>query len=489
MREPQDTIVALSSALSGAATSRTASLRRAVIRLSGPDALNFASTVFHASAGSHSRTLGWRRMDGTVAWGGYWLPACLYSMPGPRSYTREDVTELHVPSLPPLVLDLLEDLVRCGARPALPGEFTRRALLKGRISIAQAEAVGALVRAERADEARSWAAHAANGAVHRQGLRKKLEDLLALVELGLDFSQEDIETQARESLLATIRDLARQAHDLAQSSGQSDQQGVRRNYDPRVVLAGPTNAGKSRILNALLGRAAAVVSPVRHTTRDLVEAVCEITPGEAVVLVDTAGFGEEQGASRWLEQALCASREAVRGADILVWVIDRSQPEGSMEIEHLIGQDAGTSAQVLFLLNKADLPEHPTTPHIVHTISARLTKAGQDEDHGLLISAATGIGLEHLRQALSLAARNVRVRLAAARTQGATISRTSLQRAATALAHAEDALLRGLGEDAAVVELRAAVQALSAADGVLLQHDVLTERLLDRIFADFCVGK
>ncbi|MBE7464143.1 MAG: 50S ribosome-binding GTPase [Planctomycetes bacterium] len=486
-----DTIVALSSTLPAA--SRPGEAYRAIVRLSGPRALELAATVLETPGdGTGLCTLpgrGWRRLSGNLRLRPGRMPASAWVMPGPHSYTRQDVVELHVPALPVLVSELLDALLAAGARAAQPGEFTRRALLNGRLTLAQAEAVGALIAAGDADSARALAARSAGQErSERQALREDLEALLGLLELGLDFSQEDAHFMDRPELLARARALAVRARQAAELEAGEPAAAAQR--APRAVLVGPANAGKSSLFNALLGRDRALVDAAAHTTRDPVEAPFFGADGSTLTLVDTAGLGAAHGGASLVALAQDATARAARAADLLLWVLPADAPEAleaCSALEELGLHTRPAASRILW--SKADLAPRPESA-AARELENRLKTSVDDRfAPALAVSAHSGIRLEELRAWLSEQQRALNGRVAAARQAGAAAARRALQAAAEALERAAEALAAGLGEDAAAVELREAVHALVEADGVFLRHDALTESLLDRIFTQFCIGK
>lgn len=527
-----DTIVALSSAPPKTRAGSLGRWGRAIVRLSGPKAFEFADRIIHcrpplASGWEHDtekaagilsaqdgiraehrdrkppvalrRAPGWRRVRGELHVQSAVIPAVAYVMPGPRSYTRQDIVEIHLPAVQPLMTGTLDAAVHAGARPALPGEFTRRALLNGRVSLAQAEAIGALIRAEHEDEARAHAERVTKGPQPRVGvsLRDDLDELLSLVELGLDFSAEDVETLSRIEMLRRIRALGERYAAIARQAALSGEEGLQSGLEPRVVLAGPTNAGKSSLFNALLGKNAAIVSGSRHTTRDIVEARYRPGEGPEVVLIDTAGHSDTAG-GRLLERALDSAACAICSADVLLLAADGQEREtedaAQDDLADYLQQalKGRTPAVAALLWTKCDLPRQPDWLERAARYRRRvLDPLGLPSESVtyLDVSAVSGEGLPELHRFLENAARVLFGRISAARTSSQAAFRHASARCAEALHRAGDALAAGLGEDAAVVELREAAHALSQSEGVLLGHDALTESLLDRIFARFCIGK
>ena len=310
---PPDTIVAISSSVPSPSAGNTSGskilakrdLPRAIIRMSGSLSISLASQVFHCGALEDSlASATWKRICGEVRWRDHVLPAHAYVMRAPLTYTREDIVEIHLPALPWVISSILERLMLSGARLAQPGEFTRRAFENGRINLGQAVAVGALLQTSSADEARQYAARISGDlSAQRRKLKSETEELLSLVELGLDFSHEDVGVLSVPEMIVRIECLRQQAQQIcevtgihSQHSGRSESGSLNSAF-PRIVLAGPTNAGKSSLFNRLLGRNASIVSAERHTTRDIVEAPLHLSPPTCNtvigILVDTAGVGTQ----------------------------------------------------------------------------------------------------------------------------------------------------------------------------------------------------
>ncbi|HYF49410.1 MAG TPA: GTPase [Planctomycetota bacterium] len=509
MTRAADTIVALSSAAPGGCVG-VAMLDRAILRLSGARAIDLAQSVFTPTFEKDplSSIKGWRNVVGKIVWTpesgtAHSIPCSAYVMRSPRSYTREDVVELHFPGLRWHVSQLIQSLLKHGARLAQPGEFTRRAYENGRLNLAQAQNVSALIQATTADEARAFAARLQQRAPkQQQTLRAEIEGLLAQVELGLDFASEDVEVisliemQRRlDGLVESARELAKDGRE-AEPKTQSVELFTRL---PRMVLAGPTNAGKSTLFNALLGRDAALVSAKRHTTRDRVEALLHLNQdGKAVaaLLIDTAGAGadaaltprprlpqgERASDKDWLRHAgWQMSLAALRSADVLLVSVDASVPLDEADWTELNAALAQASpAATILVKTKADLPRHSrtSTPPIPLSVT-----------HELELSAHTGAGIEELRAELHRITTEITSRTQAAAAAAEAAAKLSAQRALDALERAAEALRLQHGEDVVAVELREALHACWQAEGILIRHDAVTEGMLDRIFAEFCIGK
>lgn len=490
----QDTIVALSSAPPGSGRGGT----RAILRLTGPEAFAATRRLFEPdpagppwpSSAAPDKMNGWLRIPGTLRWRDGALSACAYLMPGPQSYTRQDVVEIHLLAVEAAIDETLSSLCSVGVRLASPGEFTRRALLLGRVSVAQAEAIGELIRANTADEARSWAAIA--GAAQRNapaGLRDEIDELLALVELGLDFSHEDVCLMPREELERRLSSLIRRLSAAAHAAS-NETAGLAWGGVPRVVLVGPTGAGKSTLLNALIGRNAALVSANGHTTRDPVDVLHELEPGLTLRLTDTAGLGCPGTSPPLALQAMAFTERAILSADVLVLVLDRTTTT-LPDLQRLttLTQTAKPAATAL-VWNKSDLLANSTPSEQESYIEGEAQRHAKSQPIFVYrVTAQNRASIDGLLTFLREQSRSLQARLASAWSLGLAAQRAGFGTALEALRRAQDASRRRLGEDAIAVELREASHALSDAQGVLLRHDELTESLLDRIFSRFCIGK
>ena len=472
-----DTIVAISTAAGPAA--------RAIVRLSGPDVFRLAGRVFAPADGVLDELGGFRATGGRVRIAGplsVELPARAYVFRAPRSTTRQDVVELHIPGSPPAAGALLAALVDLGARRAEPGEFTARAFFSGRLDLSAAEAVADVIDA--ADEAQRRSAVAALGGGVRRLCRQAEEGLaeaLATVEASIDLADEDIHLAAPADLAerlaaqaAALRGTAERAADVPDPADR-----------PHVVLAGRPNVGKSSLLNALAGEDRAIVSAMAGTTRDVLSAALELPGCAAVVLLDAAGFAPPADALAVATDN--AARRAVRRADVVCFVVDAAAGCTAADVELLAEVSAANRrAAVLILANKADLSGAAGAEAAL----SALRTAAPREAACLATSALTGRGLDDVRRALA-----ERLHLAAER-PGESLGLHDRQKrrlltAAEAAARAAD-LLAAAGEVAdvaelAAVELRAALAELAAISPEAAGS--IDEDVLARIFARFCVGK
>src|SRR6185295_7726479 len=262
----------------------------------------------------------------------------------PRTYTREYVVEIHLPGSPPLVDRLLQDLLGRGARPARPGEFTLRAFLNGRLDLVQAEAVEQLISAEGEEDRRAAADQLQGGFSRRLAvIEESLLDLCADAEAAIDFVDQDIEILPVAAAVERARAALDALRDLRSETAARSISDER----PTAALTGLPNAGKSALFNALSG-GDAIVSEIPGTTRDVLSA--EIDVGLRVRLLDAPG---EQDVAGLDGEAVRRSREAVRRADVLLFVVDASRAELSLPLE-----PKGLPA--LLVLNKCDLARDET---------------------------------------------------------------------------------------------------------------------------------
>jgi len=421
----------------------------AVIRISGP--ASSALTAALAGARPPPRRLSLRTLRDPET-GDVLDRAVAVWMPGPATFTGEDMAELHLHGGLAVRQAVLRALARFpGCRLADPGEFTRRAFLAGRIDLTEAEAAADLIEAE-TEAQRRQALRQLDGVLGRQvaAWRERAIDLLARTEAALDFSDEgDVDDAALDARLAGDAASLRDAIRAMLADGR---RGERLREGFCVVLAGPPNAGKSTLLNALAGRDAAIVSDIPGTTRDAVEVRCDLG-GLPVLLVDTAGLRET--ADPVEAEGVARTRRRMADADLVLRLAPAGSPDRRQE-------DGAAVPPTLAVATKADL-------------------AGSASGvEGLAISALTGAGLDALLAAIQGAAE------AALGGSGALVTR---ERHREALTRAVDHLdrvagLGGLPPELVAEDLRLTVRALGTVGG-----HVGIEEMLDRLFAGFCIGK
>ena len=469
MLDLNDTIVALATPRGGAV--------RGIVRLSGPQAwplagqsfrpeLPVADDSFHPTAVTGLLSLPPIQID---------LDATLYLSRAPRSYTGEDLVEVHTLGSPPILERLLATMLERGARQALPGEFTMRAFLNGKLDLTAAEAVLGLIDATSARQAEVALAQMAGGIAGPIGrLRDRLLDLLVELEAGLDFAEEDIEFIDRSTLRESLSGACNELREL-----ENQMEGRSLSVDRRrVVLVGPPNAGKSSLFNALLGRDAAIVSATTGTTRDYLIAELSLPRGP-IELVDTAGLDTVR--DEISRQAQAARDRVARDAELLIWCSDASA-DSTMPPADLLDRSAST--HVMLVHTKLDiartdfappsagpsglLPAPPLTTHIPRLAVSARTGHGLAELRGAIDAWAAGADQTEMNVVASTAAR----------------CRRSIAGAFTATSRAMAAAESKSGDDLIALELRLALDELAHVVGA-----VYTDDILDRIFSRFCIGK
>ena len=384
----------------------------------------------------------------------------------PASFTGEDVIELQGHGGPVVMDMLVRRVLALGARLARPGEFSERAFLNGKLDLVQAEAVADLIAADSEAAARG-AMRSLQGefSKHIQTLTDALVSLRVGVEAALDFPDEEIgETEDIGPLSARIDALLK----AFESLHASVRQGVVLRDRIRVAIAGPPNAGKSRLLNALSGRDTAIVTEIPGTTRDVLQETIYLE-GIPVHIVDTAGLRDSD--DRIEAEGIRRARAEIERADCVLLVIDSEREEEVAGADHLITEEFVTCAQsgrLTLVFNKADL-----SGLTVGRVEGPVPK--------LVVSAATGAGLDALRAHLISRAKGDNV---------STAEFMGRRRHLAALAAAEDHVKRarsnvqGRGLELFAEELRQAQRELGAISGVFT-----TEDLLGEIFGAFCIGK
>ncbi len=451
MPPASDTIAAL------ATPAGTAAL--AVVRMSGVDTKAILAGLFgRVPPARRARHADYRARDGSLV-----DDVLVTFFAGPASFTGEDSAELSGHGSPFIAQKILEDLYARGCRPAEPGEFTRRAFLNGRMDLSQAEAVMDLIHA-RSERALAAANHQLRGGLGRrvQGLVDGLVAVLARIEAYLDFPEEDLPTEDRESMRADIVRILLESNMLAATSryGELLRDGM------KTVILGVPNAGKSSLLNRLLGRDRALVSPEPGTTRDFIEERV-IVGVHCLRLIDTAGFNpspaplEKLGIENTIERA--------READLLLLVVDATRPALPVFPPELVPRL--TDGSTVLVLNKVDLAPDAVAPEVAPGVAV------------IRVSALTGQGLGQLQDTLSEFADRaghdpddlvtINARHAAA-----------LEEARRNLTTAENKLTAGEATELVASDLRCALDAFGEITG-RIDH----ERVLDALFATFCIGK
>lgn len=444
---PRDPIAAISTAAGEGAI--------ALIRISGEDAVAVADRIFRGNR-KPSECESHRQYFGEIFDGERALDQVMMAIHrSPSSYTGEDVIEVSCHGGILVSARVLDACLRAGARAARPGEFTERAFLNGKMDLTQAEAVMDLIRA-RSDLALRSAAEQLEGQLGAKinAIRQQLTELLAHLEASVDFPEEDIAPDDGEMLRARM---AKILADITALLATSERGRILRD-GLRIVIYGATNAGKSSLLNRLLGYERAIVSAIPGTTRDTIEEMINLR-GIAVRLLDTAGIRSSHDA---LEQAgMARTARSIEAADLVLHVVDCSAAKPD-EFDNF-----ATERTTILLLNKNDLAEHEDWRGVE---ALRISCLEENGLRGLEEKIVKTIGEEHFRAENSVAI-NAR-------------HRDCLRRSLEAAERASATMNNGLPAEYIALDLRTAHRAVAEVIG---GDD--TEEIRDAIFSQFCIGK
>ena len=439
-----------------------------VIRLSGDRSFDIIDKIFKGtsqliSAESHTAHYGW------IEDNGFKIDEVIVTLfRRPHSYTGEDVVEIGCHGGAYVTRTILDIIISKGVKPAEPGEFTFRAYANGRIDLAQAEAVADLVHAK-TEAARRVAVSQLHGglSVKLNKIRDKLVEICSLLEIELDFIEEDIAFAGREDLISRIDDAAAYAEKLLKTfnRGRVCREGV------RLILWGKPNVGKSSLLNAIVEKERAIVTDIPGTTRDTIEDVLDIN-GLCFTVIDTAGM--RQSTDHVEMEGLKRAQGALEAADIILLVFDSSQ-DLDPEDEEVIRSAARQGKPMLTILNKADLPERVPVKKLTGLLP---------EIKAISVSALKGSGIENL------AAEMEKIALADGMPSSDDVVITKARHAVALtslrdhLQEAAAAIDSGLSQEFIAADLRLAIEALEEITG----HSV-NEEVLNKIFSEFCIGK
>jgi tRNA modification GTPase len=435
-----------------------------IVKISGPEAVSILRRLFvpvvGAADGLEPRRLALGHIRDPQT-GDVVDEVLAVTMPGPHSYTRQDVVEIQAHGGIVPLRRILGLVLAAGVRPAEPGEMTLRAFMNGRLDLAQAEAVLDVVQA-RTEAALRVATEQLGGklSVRVREARARLVDVLAYLEASIDFVEDEIPSQ---DVVTPLRAIAVALEEILASAdrGLIYRQGI------RAAIVGRPNVGKSSLLNALLRGERAIVTPIPGTTRDTLEETVNVG-GVPLVLVDTAGIRAETDDE--VERiGVERSRAALERADLALLVIDGSQPltEADWDIAALIG-----GKPALLVANKCDLPQLELAEDLLPSVPR------------LRVSALIGEGIEGLEKAIVELVFGGAVMAADTPLVSNPRHQASLKRALDHVGAAEGGQLGGLSPDLVAIDVREAVDALGEITG-----ETVSEDLLEAIFSNFCIGK
>jgi tRNA modification GTPase len=436
----------------------------AVVRISGAQALAVADKSFRPAGKSSlqpSAAPTHTIQFGKIVRGGKMIDEVLLAvLRAPRTFTREDTVEIscHGGILPAKLV--LDTLLANGARLAEPGEFTRRAFLNGRLDLAQAEAVADLIHS-RTELALAAANEQLAGKLSQRinRLRDDLMHTLAHVEAHIDFPDEDIAPDTKAQLLRRLEDGIAFMDELLRTANEG--QILRRGI--RAAIVGRPNVGKSSLLNQLLGRDRAIVSPMAGTTRDTIEETANLR-GLPVVFIDTAGLREARDEIE--REGIRRSRESLASAELILHVLDASEPLTKAD-ENYFAEFAGKKR--IFVRNKTDLPVKFELPRDFRSVD---------------VSCVTGQGMEALKDAIKELVWSGEIKAKMLQVMINSRHQDALNRARASTQMTLDALRGDATLELAAMDLRIAANAVGEIVG-----KTATEDLLDSIFSLFCIGK
>jgi tRNA modification GTPase len=446
-----------------------------VVRISGAEALAVADKIFHPNgksslkpsvAPTHSIHYGKIVRQGETV-----DEVLLSVLRAPRTFTREDTVEIscHGGLLPAKLV--LDTILENGARLAEPGEFTRRAFLNGRLDLAQAEAVADLIHS-RTELALAAANEQLAGKLSQRinQLRDDMMKTLAHVEAHIDFPDEDIAPETRAQLIKRLENGVAFMDELLRTANEG--QILRRGI--RAVIVGRPNAGKSSLLNQLLGHDRAIVSPIAGTTRDTIEETANIR-GLPVIFIDTAGLRE--GRDEIEVEGIRRSRESLAKAELILHVLDASEPLTSADESYLA---EFTTKKRILVRNKTDLP----VKLILNSLAPRLSGERENFLSTVDVSCLSGQGVEALRDAIKSLVWAGKIEAGMLQVMINSRHQEALGRAREATLRTIEALRADASLELVALDLRIAVNAVGEIVG-----KTTTEDLLDSIFSQFCLGK
>ena len=455
-----DTIAAIATAVSISAIG--------IIRVSGDAAIDIACRIFRAKNKTDLKTAKDRTLylGDLLGENGDVIDICLCTVSrGPNSYTGEDTVEFQCHGSPVVLADGLRSLFSHGARQAGPGEFTKRAFLNGRMDLSQAEAVIDLIDAETSAAAQNAAAQL-DGAIFRKisSIYDSLLDIMAHFHAVLDYPDEDIDDFKLKNYIAVLQD-AKTSLSLLNDTfarGQIMKNGV------KTAIIGRPNAGKSSLLNALLGYDRAIVTDIAGTTRDTIEE--KVSLGKILLrLIDTAGIRQTDDTIEAL--GVERSKSAAESAQLVLAVFDGSQPLTDEDMQVI--KAAKEAPMCIAVINKSDLEQKTDVSYISSVIPETC-----------VVSALTGSGIKLIETAVSSMLDGGDSSIPAGEILTNARQAQAVSCAIESLSAAHNAMEQGITADAALTEIEAALSFLGEITGKTIREDITS-----RIFERFCVGK
>ena len=450
-----------------------------IVRVSGPDSLSVADKVVRLRKGSVSQAPGYSVHYGTVYDGGEALDDVLVLVfRAPLSYTGEDSVEISCHASSYIVQRIMFLLIEAGARAAEPGEFTKRAFVNGKMDLAQSEAVADLI-ASGSRAAHRIALNQLRGGYSEelQKMRSKLLEITSLMELELDFSEEDVQFADRSELKSLTEEACALISSLASTFrlGNAIKNGV------PVAIVGAVNSGKSTLLNALVGEDRAIVSDIAGTTRDTVEET--VTLGSTLFrFIDTAGIRD---ASETIEKlGIERTFKKISQADIVLAVLDLSLPSEQIKADanEILARTDLSSQKLIIVGNKADIQGVNKNVNDIYNLVLSIENKGVNPAFAE-ISALTGFGLPELKELLEKTQSN-RIDSSASVLVSNARHYQELKAAENDLREVRLALDTSLSTELVAQDLRSALAHLGAITG-----EFTTDEILGQIFSHFCIGK
>lgn len=429
----------------------------AIVRISGNEAVTVAAKIYSGPLLSYqSHTLHFGKIIDQS--GNLVDEVLIVVMKAPHSYTGEETVEIHCHGGSLITKQVLQTALAAGARAALPGEFTFKAYMNGKLDLAQAEAVQSLIAAKN-DLALQAAENQLQGALSKSivQFQKELTDIAAILEAWVDFPEEGLEFASFEEVIALLRTTQERMRAL----GETFEEGKMLHEGMTLCLSGAPNVGKSSLMNALLGQERAIVTAIAGTTRDLLDADLRMG-GLHFKLMDTAGIRDTQEVIE--QEGIRRSRDAIKGADLILIVLDATR---GLQTDDQKIIDSAPPSKTIVIWNKIDLP------------SARPIPEG-----AIAVSAKEGSGLKELKEAIQA---KLWKRGAPSKEEVVITSlrhKEALEKATGFVQHIIVGLQNGTSPEFLSSDMRAALAEL----GTIIGQDI-SEEILSAIFSKFCVGK